>query len=507
MRRDAKSETIGSAPNLTLSRRELLRTASGALAASSFSPHLAPRMPSTPAVVAPPTPVSSVMTELSTYMSAARDRELPESVAEQTKHHILDTFAAMVSGSDLPPGRAAIHFARAYGGEKIATVAASDVLCGPIEAALSNGLLAHSDETDDSHAPSGSHPGSSVVPSALATGEKFGTDGKIFLRAVALGYDVGPRVTLALGGEEFRVKTHRATHSIAGTFGSSAAAGCVAGLNAQQMRWVLDYASQQASGIAAWQRDADHIEKGFVFAGGPARNGVTAALVVHAGWTGIDDVFSGNDNFFLAFHPEADLSFLVDKLGVRYEVTRTNVKKWTVGSPIQATLDALENLQQKHSFGADQVKNVEVRVAASEAAVVDNRDAPDICLQYMVAVMLLDKTASFQAAHDKARMQDAAVLRERAKVHLIKDDELQKRLPHREAIVEVALVDGTRMTEHVAAVRGTADNPMTREEVIAKARDLMTPSLGASKVAKLIERIYAIEKIEDIRELRPLLQK
>jgi hypothetical protein len=63
------------------------------------------------------------------------------------------------------------------------------------------------------------------------------------------------------------------------------------------------------------------------------------------------------------------------------------------------------------------------------------------------------------------------------------------------------------MTEHVAAVRGTADNSMTREEVIAKARDLMTPSLGASKVAKLIERIYAIEKIEDISELRPLLQK
>ena len=104
-----------------------------------------------------------------------------------------------------------------------------------------------------------------------------------FLRAVTLGYDVGPRIGVALGGEEYRFRSHRDSHSISGTFGSAAAAACVAGLNAQQMRWVLDYASQQASGIAAWQRDPDHIEKGFVFAGGAARDGVTSALLVQAG--------------------------------------------------------------------------------------------------------------------------------------------------------------------------------------------------------------------------------
>ena len=72
---------------------------------------------------------------------------------------ILDTLAAMISGAELPPGKFAIQFARAYGGEKISTVAASNVVCGPIEAALANGMLAHSDETDDTHPPSQSHPG------------------------------------------------------------------------------------------------------------------------------------------------------------------------------------------------------------------------------------------------------------------------------------------------------------------------------------------------------------
>lgn len=198
---------------------------------------------------------------------------------------------------------------------------------------------------------------------------------------------------------------------------------------------------------------------------------------------------------------------MTDKLGERYEVTRTNIKKWTVGSPIQAPLDAVENLQKKRPFSANQVQKVVMRVAATEASIVDNRDAPDICLQYMVAVMLLDKTASFRAAHDKARMQDPAVLRERAKVQLVKDEDLQKRLPHREAIVEITLADGTQLNEHVTAVRGTSDNPMTKEEVVAKARDLVGPILGVSQSAALIEKVYALEKLSDIHELRPLWRK
>src|SRR5205823_14559682 len=118
-------------------------------------------------------------------------------VPEKAKHNILDTVAAMVSGAELPPGRAAIQFARAYGGEKIATVVASNILCGPIEAALANGVLAHADETDDSW-PSGWHPGCNVVPSALAVGEQFGITGMHFVRAVTLGYDVGARMLMAL---------------------------------------------------------------------------------------------------------------------------------------------------------------------------------------------------------------------------------------------------------------------------------------------------------------------
>ena len=480
-----------------MTRRGLLKSAGWAVAAAGMSRVSA---------LAEDESVSPVMARLSSYMSEARNRALPDNVVEITKQHLLDTIAAMVSGSQLPPGRVVLHFATMYGGEKISTVACSKVVCGPIEAALVNGNLAHADETDDSHAASLSHPGCATIPAALAAGEKFGTPGVQFLRAIALGYDVGTRMTMTLGGSSFQFQHHHSTHSFAGAFCAAAAAASTANLSAQQMRWVLDYTSQQCSGIAVWQRDTDHIEKGFAFGGMGARTGVTSALLVESGWTGVDDVFSGPDNFFQAYAPNADPAGLIDQLGKRYEVTRTNIKKWTVGSPIQAPLDGLEIIRKRHPFEASQVRQVIVHSPTSEASVVNNRDIPDICLQYMVAVMLLDKTASFAAAHDKARMQDPDILRERAKVQLVPDAELERRLPNRQAIVEVILNDGTKLTEHVKAVRGTVNNPMTRAEIISKARGLITPVLGKAKCETLIEKVFNLETVKDIRELRPLLQ-
>ena len=476
---------------LTLTRRSLLQN-SAWFAAASILPRLA-------TAAAPE--ISPAMEKLSSYMSDARNRALPDNVVLETEHHILDTIAAMVSGADLPPGRMAIEFARSYGGEKIATVVASNILCGPIEAALANGELAHSDETDDDFTTGGAHPGCAVVPAALAAGEQFGVSGTHFLRAVTLGYDIALRAMRTAGSGM------KETHNLVGTMGATAAAGCTASLNPQQMRWLLDYAAQQAgAGIGVWRRDTDHIEKGFLFGAMGARNGVNAALVVHSGWTGVDDILAGPNNFVESYNPKADAAGMVDHLGEVYGVTLTTIKKWTTGGPIQAPLDALENLQKRQPFQADQVKQVVVRVATSAAYTVNNRDMPDICLQHLVAVMLLDKTVSFRAAHDKARMQDPAVLRERVKVQLVPDADLGKLIPVRVAAVEVTLSDGMQLSERVEHVRGTPENPMTRDEGAAKARELMTPVLGGGKCSKLIERVLGLDTVKDIRELRPLLQ-
>ena len=207
------------------------------------------------------------------------------------------------------------------------------------------------------------------------------------------------------------------------------------------------------------------------------------------------------------FGPGADPAGLVDSLGERFEVTQTNFKKWTVGSPIQAPLDALQAILQEHAFQLDQLEKVVVRIATSEARTVNDRSMQDISLQQMMAVMLVDKTVSFRAAHDKARVGDAVIIRERAKIELVPDEQLERLYPRLVAIVEVKLTSGEFYKQRIDAVRGTVLNPMTRDEIVAKCRDLMDPFPGAMRAAELVDAIFNIELLDHIGSLRRLLQR
>ena len=445
------------------------------------------------------------MRELSVYIAAALRRLLPPPVVEKTKHHILDTIAAMISGSRLAPGKKAIAYVRTLGGVKEAGVIGSNIITTAVNAALANGMLAHADETDDSHAPSLTHPGCGIVPAALAMAERQRRNGAALLRAVALGYDVGCRLTLSLDPYQFREDGH-STHSFGPMFGAAAAAGALAGMRERQVRHLLSFTAQQASGISCWMRDGEHIEKAFDFGGMPARNGVAAATMVASGFTGVDDVFAGERSFFVAYGRKPDAAMLVRDLGVKFEIMNTNIKRWSVGSPIQAPLDSLRELIREHQIKAQDVEKVVVRVAHQGANTVDNRDMPDICMQHMCAVMLTDGTVTFASSHDDKRMRDRAVLALRSRIELRGDESLSAVMPSRQGIVEITLRDGRTLMHHTQAVRGTAENPMTRAEVDEKSYDLMAPVIGKARARKLCDAVWKLEKVQDVRRLRALLR-
>jgi 2-methylcitrate dehydratase PrpD len=450
-------------------------------------------------------PISPVMQRLSAYIGAALRQPLPPAVIEKTKHHILDTIAAMVSGSRLAPGIKAIAYVKTLGGVKEACVIGSNIVTTAVNAALANGMLAHADETDDSHALSLTHPGCGIVPAALAMAERERCNGAAVLRAVALGYDIGCRLTQSLDPYQFREDGH-STHSFGPMFGAAAAAGALAGLRERQVRHLLSFTAQQASGISCWMRDGEHIEKAFDFGGMPARNGVAAATMVAHGFTGVDDVFAGERNFFVAYGRKPDPTVLTRALGVTYEIMNTNIKRWSVGSPIQAPLDSLMDLIREHQITADNVEKVVVRVAHQGANTVDNRNMPDICMQHMCAVMLVDGKVTFESAHDEKRMRDRKILALRSRIELHGDDNLSAALPSRQGIVEISLRNGRQLRHHTRAVRGTAENPMTRAEVDEKSYDLMARVIGKTRARKLCDTVWKLEKVRNIRGLRPLLR-
>lgn len=448
--------------------------------------------------------VSSLIRELCDYMAAAIGRPLPDEVAEKTKAHMLDTLAAMVSGATLAPGKIAASFVQREGGAPDACVVGTRMLTSATNAALANGMAAHADETDDSHQPAYFHPGCAIVPAAFAMGERERGSGEALLRAVALGYDIGARFNYALGVMKFHEAGH-STHSFGALFGAAAAAGAMARLPAARMRYLLSYAAQQASGVSTWMRDTEHIEKAFDFGGMPARNGVAAAAMVAHGMTGIEDVLSGDRNFLFAFGAEASAARLIQGLGSTYEILNTNIKKWSVGSPIQAPLDSMQALIDQHKLKADAVTHIKVEVADDASTIVDNREMADISLQHLVAVMLLDGTVTFASSHDPDRMRDPAVRTVRERVELVGSSALT-RAGGRQAIVAVTMRDGRVLSHHTTAVRGTAQNPMTRAEVTAKSFDLTAPRLSDGRARQLIDTVWQLEGIKDVRTLRPLLR-
>jgi 2-methylcitrate dehydratase PrpD len=505
--------TMSDDPNYT--RRWLINASSAVILSNAFAgrpsyaqvadaPAAKAQDPDVPAAEVP---ISPVTTALCDYVASALDRGLPADVVAKTKLHILDTIAAMVSGSRLQAGKMAAHYVESLGGNPQATVVGTSILTSSVNAALANGMAAHGDETDDSHLLGRFHPGCGIVPAALATAESAGRSGNDLLRAVALGYDIGARLIFALGFGKIYTERN-STHSLATNFGATAAAAAMLRLDSRGVRHAFSFAAQQASGVPYWERDRDHVEKAFDFGGMGARNGVTAATMIASGFTGVDDFLSGTKNLFTAVGGERPSpGELTAELGARFEIMNTSIKKWTVGSPLQSVLDGVTVLLEDPAVRAGKIRRVVVDMPADRLHIVDNRTIPDICLQHLVAMMLVDGGVTFASIHDAARMSDPKVLAMRHLIEAVPNQELVSAVPARQSIVTIETTDGRTLHHRTYEVRGTPGNPMNPDEVNAKALDLMAPVLGTGRANELIAAVYKLDhSFGLVSGLRSLLQ-
>lgn len=450
--------------------------------------------------------VSASTLELSKYIAGAIGKPLPRAVAERAKLHLVDTFAAMISGSRLLPGKTATAYVRTLGGKPEAGVIGTRIVTSAANAALANGMLGHADETDDTHPPTLTHPGTSVVPAALAIAERNRLTGEAALRAIVLGYDICARLLLALKPMPFLQSGHHAG-AFGQLFGSAAAAGALVRLDARRVRYMLSYTGQQAAGLYTMFRDPEHIEKAYAMGGMPAHNGTQAALMVAHGFTGVEDIFSGERDFFFTFASDGNRAELTRGLGRDYEVLRGGIKRWPVGGPIQGPLHVLRELIQQHGFEADDVVELIARIPDKELEIVNNRGMPDISVQHLLAVMLLDRTVTFASAHDFKRMRDPRVLKLRERIRAVGDPSLTDAQRRWRCVMEVKLNDGRTLAHQTMAAKGSFENPLTPQEEEEKALDLIAPILGKQRSRNLLTALWNIDRLPDVRSLRKLYAK
>ena len=318
-------------------------------------------------------------------------------------------------------------------------------------AALANAMAAHADETDDSHLGGRFHPGCGIVPAAFAVAEQQDRGGADLIRAVALGYDVGARLSMSLGYANPNNAAGHSTHRLGTAFGAAAAAAALLRFDPVRVRHVLSYACTGRPRACRWHRDYRVCGEGLRLRVW-ARNGVAGAMMVAAGFPQSGMPWRPQQ-FLHRLRRSQPQPMLTNELGTRFGIMQAPRSR-NGALADQAVLDAIEALIAEH--------HARRRRAASSyhgGRPHAHRRQPlhARCLRaaYVRADAGRRRTQLCQYFHDHARMQDAAVLAVRRRIELIPSKELSAAVPARQAIVEIRYTDGRRLRHHAKAVHGS----------------------------------------------------
>lgn len=449
--------------------------------------------------------ISDETREVLEYIDNARSLPLSEVVGRKVRQCILDQLACAMAGADSFPARSAAGVVGMSGLLDEAHVIGRGHLASATDAAFYNAMAAHGSEADDAHPMSLSHPGCSIVAAALAMAERGGRGGDLLSRAVVAGYEVGTRISMAAGVENFDLRgSNRSSHALVGTFGSAVAAGVLLDFDQGQMQSTLSFAAQQAAGLTAWVVDDMMVEKAFVFGGLPARDGLLAALMVAGGMRSRRDPFGGAYSYMRVFGSRPEPAILARGLGREFEILNIDVKQFAISATAHPAVAALLDLRGSGYFNPDGVKRIDVRLPDGLAHIIDKRAAPNICMQYIAAVCIEDGECTFEAVNDSGRMQKSPQIRSlMERVVVLPSSAFQGR----ESEVEVLLTDGTILKRHVTSAPGTASNPMSDRDFLAKVSDLMIPVAGKERTSGLCNLVLSdLEGVTDVREsFRPFL--
>jgi len=433
--------------------------------------------------------------------------QMPPDAVDQGRAIVLDTLGAMLLGSSPAYGSSWLtgELARQMGARPECTVVGRDFKTSAESAALANGTIGYAADIEGGRAAR-QHAAAVLVPTALAMCEREGLGGKVLLAALALGFEVSCRVSEACRTPHSYPRSYHPS-AVFGYFGSAAAAGHALRLDAAQMEVAIGLAGSNAAGLMTWVSDPTENSRPLVI-GLAARGGVTAALLAKLGFGGPAGVLDpGKYSIYDAYSGEMHLDRLVGGLGEEpLWITRTTgFKRHPCCGDIHTGLDALLTLREQHGFGPDDIVEIEHRVKADRAPVVDNNPLRSHCAQYIMSIAAVNG----KIASDDILTERRAEPRIRAmidRVRFIGDPELDAWEAPAPAVVSVTLKDGRSLSRRVDWPKGMPQDPMTRSELEAKFLELATTRISRDRAERLLELIGHLEHVEDVGELADLLR-
>jgi len=447
--------------------------------------------------------------EIASFIVNTGYSEIPQRAVAIAKRSVLDGIAVALAGSLDPGGRIISQYVRDMGGRPQAGVIGGGFKTSPPEAALANGTLIHALDWDDV-SPSWmvGHPTATILPACLALGEVSRASGKELLEAYIVGFEVGSKLGIGIGGRHYEAGWH--STATLGTMGAAAAAAKILKLTAGEVRMALGIAASMAGGL---RQNFGTMTKQ-LHAGIAARNGVVAAMLAKRGFTSDENILETPFGFFrvLGGGGEGDIVRMSQGLGNPFDIISPGVslKVYPCCSEAHRCIDALFYLVRKHRFSPDDV----VEMICHTSGVVPQiliHHSPQTGLQakfsmeYLMAVALLDGEVSPEQFTDE-RVQDPRVqeLMERVSYRHHEGVTGMEGLRLPEAVT-VRLKNGREYSYQVERARGTPENPLTDEELNSKLRQCARLVLSGEEVETLLELVSGLEELGDISKLASIL--
>jgi 2-methylcitrate dehydratase PrpD len=452
------------------------------------------------------------------YVTKSGLDRFPSEAVSLAKQCIIDGLGVILAGSAAKGTGIVRDYVRAGKETGESTVLGGDPFtCRAASAALINGTAGHALDFDDTQLSSSpdrifgllTHPTIPPLAASLAVGERLGVSGRQFLEAYLIGFEVECKMAEAINPTHYQNGFH--SSGTFGTFGAVISAAKLLGLNAETLGHALAIASSMSSGI---RLNFGTMTKP-LHVGRAAQNGVLAAELAAAGFTGGKDGLDGPWGFFqvFSFGEGMDEDRIVGKLGNPYTIVSpgVSIKPYPCGVLGHPTMDAMRALVTRHDVKPEQIKAIRVRAGSNilnplRYKVAQNELEAKFCPAFMVSAIALRRKAGIHEFTDEF-VRSAPVQQMMARCENILDAEIEaKGFEKIRSTVEVDLADGRTLVQQAdERYRGGPDRPFTREELHEKFTECAELVLPEQAMTDTLRAVDSLAEAGDIATLMNIL--
>ena len=446
--------------------------------------------------------------KLSDFYASLDYEDLTPQVVDRAKYYCLDYLTVASRGSQVPSSVAMRNALKTLGTVGDSVVMGTSLRASPDYAALANGTAAHSLEMDDINNDASIHPAVPTFPAAFACGDLERVSGRQFITAIVAGYDLMIRLGRALDPRKHYARGFHPTGTC-GTFGATAVASRLLGLDATQTSWAMGIAGSQAAGSLEFLAQGAWTKR--MHPGWAAHGGLIAALLAREGFIGPTTIFEGRDGFLHGYSDEADGSKALEGLGSLFYINKVSIKPHACCRYKQGPVDCLLEIVREHSVKPEEVEKVTVGVlkagfnvvAAPEEQKRNPQNVVDaqFSMPFGAAVAIIYGRASLDEYTEDA-IARPEVKELMSKVECVQDPALEVNYPSQwPAWVKVQTRNGGSFRAEIQYPKGDPENSLSWDEIKDKFRNVTRPVIPADRQEDIIGAIDSLEELEDIRVL------